>query len=1327
MDNGAEPPPVTATSGIAGFQHAYRAVGGTGLPQKGGQTVDRRPFTTEPPLDLLPAAFQGRDDLKPDLVSALTPRRRGLRVLHGIAGGGKSSLALWLARQARDQGRPVYWVGNGDVEQSMHAVAVRRGVDIGQVGRADAHDVVWRSLESATEPWLLVFDNVDDVDQRGVLGSTGAHLDGTGWIRPSRAGLVVVTSRRGDRSTWGEDAELTRVNCLDGEDGARVLLGFAPDAGPPGDARLLADRLGGLPLALRLAGHYLANDPPRHRTFADYRRAIQDDLDLLDAGEPTPATLLDDDSARLSIRLTWELSLSLLEERRLGAARPLLHLLACYGAPHPIPADLLVAEHLHGTPVDPDGTLTDGRLTQLIKGLVSSALADQTVLLDTPHLALHPLLAEVIAAARDASPHADDTWTAAVTLLAEVGPDDNDPAAWAAWTALPAVVTAVLNRVPEHLEVLAEAVEGGNLCATYLVRTGAIHASHDMSALALRRASALHPRHPVRMTARLAAAIVGKTEGNTVVRDELAALHDEASEELEPDHDFLVVVRQHLAESLWLSGDFADAEDIYLDLLADHERGVAPDQEIATRFGYGRMMSTRGHFDIAEREITAVLEAERATFADPDHPEVLLTRAILADVWLAKGELVKARDELEHVLRVQERLHGPDSPLTLSARVTLMAVHAQLRDRGGAEIQLNQLLRIQRDALNPEHPMALLGLAALINTRAADPSVEADPRTDEQRLTEVAAAMARQMGDDHPFVLSTLFGAALQRYRYDKPGGISAVETVLERQVDVLGPRHLGTLNTRLLYAQLLVDMGEDDATAEEELRDLVEAQLASIGPEHPQTTMARTSLANITLRNGDHRGAEELMREAVASLERVHGPDHTDTRETRLALVQLLCLRDAFGEAERELLNLIESLRRTEPDSDEQLAAQVMLALVRMDDGRVEEAERELRQVLASLDGLAEDHRYDRFMVQWFLALVLRHRSADEEAERLLADSVAGLVEMGGYEDDVPNVRMSYAELLHDTGRLHESERELQLVLANSEDEELEEHARWLLSAVLGQLENPAPADTPPALAGPEDRPPAGTPPTESRADPPTESRTWTDYLAGVGRHPDGETTQGIATPPPESTPPTPAATPPPTPAAAPAARRVVPVGHPSRPHTEAVEVAPIESGRDYRQDLRTCAEIAGRLRGLDPSSRALLRHRYGLLLTELGFPTAAYAELAAALAAYRRIGASHWTCLVDQTLARVDDDSPTRIDRTTAEVADAVGPTHRLVLRLRRAAAELRDAREAVAELTDVLAAAEGVERAAAGQALANAVWRTGDRERAEALHTDAVRVYE
>lgn len=1381
MDNGQEPLSDPVSAGPRGFQEAYHAVGGTGLPQKGGRTTDRGSRTTEPPLDLLPRRIQGRDALKPELVAALRPQRRGVRVLHGIAGGGKSSLALWLARQARDQGRPVYWVRNRDVEQTMHAVALRRGVDVGQLGRADARDVVWRSLESATEPWLLVFDNIDDTDDtehRGLFGGSGARLDGTGWIRPSRAGLVLVTTRHGDPAVWGEHAELTRVTCLDGEDGARVLLDLAPHAGPREDARLLADRLGGLPLALRLAGHYLANDPPRHRTFADYRRAVEHDLDLLDAAEPTPATLEDDEAARRSIRLTWELTLALLEERRLGRVRPLLHLLTCYGAPHPIPQELLVAERLHGTPVDPGGTLTEGGLTRLVRNLVSSALADQTDVAGTPHLALHPLLAEVVAAARDESPHADDTWDAAVALVDEATPDSGEPAAWAGLQALPAVVTAVLAWVPAHLDALPVAVECGSLCAGYLLRSGALQASHDMSELALRRANTLDLRDPVRFQARLAAAVVGTTEGNAAARDELAALWHDARDELPHDHQFLVVVRQHLAESLWLAGEYDDAEDIYLDLLADHERGVEPDLVTATRFGYGRMMCLRGRFDEAEREISAVLAAERELFDDPDHPDVLITRAVLADVWLGQGELLKARDELQDVLRRQERVHGPDSPLTLSARVTLMAVHAQLRDHGQAEVQLNQLLRIQRDALNPEHPLSLLGLAALISTRSFDLSSEGDPRTDERRLTEVAEAMARQLGDDNPSVLSTLLGAAVQRCRYDEEGGFAAVRDVLERQLEVMGPHHIATMNTRLLHAQLLVEIAGDGAAAEEELRGLLATQLELIGPDSPHTATTRTVLADVVLRNGDRDGAEELTREALEALERLHGPDHADTRKARLAVAQLRCLDERLADAEPELVALIESLRRTDPGSDEHLAAQVMLALVRSGDERLEEAESELRQVLATLSGMDDDgHRYDRLMVQWFLATVLTKRDAATadraallaEAESLLADSIAGLVELGDPDDDVANVRQSYAELLHDAGRLAEAERQAQLVLANvAADDQRGEEARVLLQTVSADLAESAGAvssaeSTGAATAGttpepPEDpaspepaAPTAGEPTSEEAGRPPADRPSWQAFLAGSGPRPD-------AAPPPVDRRPDPAATPPaPTPApvfpapappapaspvpAAPASGSSAPVAPaPAAPASvpPAPALWPLESGLGYREDLRACAEAAARLRepGLTDPERADLRHRYALLLADLGFPFAAHAELCAAFAAHQRLGTgptAGLACLVDLVLAGPrTDDSTDRVDRAEERVTAELGADHPLVQRLRRARAELwaaaGEAARAVAELADLLARAPhpDAERAALRRSLAVAVRLTGDRGAAERLHREAVAAY-
>ncbi|MBW5426195.1 hypothetical protein GKQ77_32355, partial [Streptomyces sp. BG9H] len=221
-------------------------------------------FTVRAPYGELPPRVRGRDGLLADLHRALTADRDRIQVLYGLGGCGKTTVALGLARLAKDEGHQVFWLSaatRDSLVTGMRQVARDLGVPEPRVeeawsGRASAMDLVWRALDGAERPWLLVVDNVDEPGRTASLhGSPG---DGTGWIRPSGAGLTVVTTRIGNPAVWGGEATCRPVDVLSPEDGAEVLVDFAGNAGPMADARALARRLGGMPLALKLAGSYLA-------------------------------------------------------------------------------------------------------------------------------------------------------------------------------------------------------------------------------------------------------------------------------------------------------------------------------------------------------------------------------------------------------------------------------------------------------------------------------------------------------------------------------------------------------------------------------------------------------------------------------------------------------------------------------------------------------------------------------------------------------------------------------------------------------------------------------------------------------------------------------------------------------------------------------------------------------------------------------------------------------------------------------------------------------------------------------------------------------------
>jgi len=417
------------------------------------------------PVGLLDKHVQGRDGLVGDLARDCRRnwwiRRPGLvHVLVGMGGGGKTTVALSVASRVAGRVR-VWWISaeNPTVLQTgLRRLAGELGASEAEVERAwtgldSATDLLSRRLTAYPNRWLLVLDNADDTRLLAAPGQPVAA--GTGWLRPisSRQGTVLVTSRDTDPDTWGGWCELHRVGMLAAAVGARVLLDHTgPAAGTTEQAAALARRLDGLPLALRLAGRYLAAAgrmplPGAVATFDGYSAA-------LDAGRLSAVfdhaddAVLDDTQSRGVIDRTWELSLDLLDQRGLGPARTLLRLLALFGAA-PIPYQLLLDP---GQMADSDlfPSLDTPRLYELLHALAGLGLLDLTPSdgqetptgangsTDPVTLRLHPLLRDTSRHHLTRSGQTPTYLRLATRLLYQAtqqpgtgNPDD--PATWPTW------------------------------------------------------------------------------------------------------------------------------------------------------------------------------------------------------------------------------------------------------------------------------------------------------------------------------------------------------------------------------------------------------------------------------------------------------------------------------------------------------------------------------------------------------------------------------------------------------------------------------------------------------------------------------------------------------------------------------------------------------------------------------------------------------------------------------------------------------------------------------------------------------------------------------
>ncbi|MGW2553558.1 tetratricopeptide repeat protein, partial [Streptomyces sp. NPDC001635] len=507
-------------------------------------------------------------------------------VLCGAGGLGKTTLAAQLAAQAEEDGWAVFWLRwrNGvDLAQQLTQVAVACGLpeadlELARAGQESLPDVIWQQLESSRR-WLVVLDNVDEPQAVGPGGEPVAHY--RGWIRPHGGGLLLVTSRDTSSQTWGPRAELLRLEPLAVPDAGQVLLDAAPRAGTPEQARELAARLGGLPLALHAAGSYLATATSRYRTFDHYRQALDAELPTLLGAQHSDAS--DPDVARAVVRHTWEVSLDQLTAEGNLLARPLLRVLSLL-AQTPIPLSLLTPGLLaavtgeEGTVVGVEVALAGLHRYGLL-GLPEPATALEVAQEDSAQVVLHPLVREISALALTSETTDLAWWHRALTDRLIEAVHDVSGAGRPSWPTARLLAPHLEFLLDHSPEALADARDTVATLADVLNDAGVYASEHALRQQLLDAQSRLlGPDHPDTLTSRnnVAAALQGMGEYAQAVDLHRRTLEDR-TRILGPDHPHTLTSRNNLALSLKGMGEYAQAVDLQRLTLEDSTRILGPD------------------------------------------------------------------------------------------------------------------------------------------------------------------------------------------------------------------------------------------------------------------------------------------------------------------------------------------------------------------------------------------------------------------------------------------------------------------------------------------------------------------------------------------------------------------------------------------------------------------------------------------------------------------------------------------------------------------------------------------------------------------------------
>lgn len=619
------------------------------------------------------ALFRGRDDALAAVAARLTPGTAAAHVLRGLGGVGKTRLAIEHAwRHATDYDALLFATADSDAALQRNLAALCAG-DCLNLPERQANDeteqrdaaVVWLREHAR---WLLILDNVDSEDAARAVEALLPRLAG---------GHVLITSRL---ANWSASVTVQALDVLSQDDAAAYLLARTQAmrrarADDAASARLLAEELGGLALALEQAAAYINQRRLELSAYLAQWRAQRDKILAWVDTRPMQYPH--------SVAATWQTSLD-----QLGAsARCLLQRLA-WLATQPIPESLLA------TPV-PGDTPDDADAFDDLAELESFSLVSRAP--DAPRFSVHRLVQDVT---RGQLNDADALARLHDALYWVGGAFVGDPGDSRNWPVLDPLLPHAL-AVAAHADstelALASAALMSNTASLLQAKALYADAAAQMTH-ALQIAEARDGPEQVLVVNLLnnLGSLLGRLRqperGEQMLRRALAI----ETQQLGADHPKVAVKLSNLAQLLKLDpARRAEAEALMRRVLKIHEATLVPGEPaIATDLvNLADLLRAMGRADEAEPLLRRALAIDVAYYGN-SHPEVAMDLANLGALLFDAGRLDEAAACEEPALAINLVQLGPDHPSSQQAGGRYVRT-LQAMGRSHAEIDaiMKRLLR----------------------------------------------------------------------------------------------------------------------------------------------------------------------------------------------------------------------------------------------------------------------------------------------------------------------------------------------------------------------------------------------------------------------------------------------------------------------------------------------------------------------------------------------------------------------------------------------------------------------------------------------------------
>jgi tetratricopeptide (TPR) repeat protein len=773
------------------------------------------------------ALFRGRDR---DLLG-LAERLKGdgtapapAVVSRGIGGVGKTQLAAeFVHRFGGYFAGGVYWLTFDAPHQVSAQVAECAGPSlmalVSSLDDVRADQLVGLVVRAWQDglPRLLVFDNCEDEELFEL------------WKPVVGRCSVLVTSRR---SGWTRTLGVVEmpVVALAREDSIGLLRSY--DAGnhllPTQDLDAIARVVGDLPLALHLAGSFLAayaSDISPRQYLAELERdgiVMHSSLrgqGLEDAASPTRHVQ--------SVLATFAISLRRLSPNveRDNRAIALLETLGCFAPGEPIPRWILRV------------AVSNQSRMQIASGLnrLSSLGLVQT---SNDSIYLHRLIVSCIrlSGTNQGTREAVDRALIQAGEAARRGELEGVP--------LGAVLPHLLHAASEASSLVGQRFEiAGRLelaAGVALERTGDYKAASKHA------------------------------EESLIIREQFLGRDDPLT---------LEAVRT-LGRMRHQTGDYLAAFKLHRRAFKgrSHQLGQGASETAESLHDVGSVLLDLGKLRLARPRLERALEVRKRLLGSDD-PDTAATLNILATLYRELGDSAKAIVFIRQALEIRNRVLGSEHSDTLVSRSNLAVLLKDTGDLAGAWHHYEEVFKIRVRVLGLDHPKT----ASVLNNRGNLLAALGNYVGAKSDLEQAVRSRQRTLGPDHLETLATMSNLAKVLHLH---GGLDEIamalfESALAGKLETAGPAHLSTASTLDHFADLMEDVGLL-ARAWQLRTQSVSVYERALGVNHPRVGSALARLGGVALKLGDRDEACRLYSRALRIISQHSRPDEAEVTAIR-------------------------------------------------------------------------------------------------------------------------------------------------------------------------------------------------------------------------------------------------------------------------------------------------------------------------------------------------------------------------------------------------------------------------------------------------------------